>query len=84
LAAAVGVHPVHLARVFRKFHACSVGDYVRQLRIEYASRQLATTDQPLANIALAAGFADQSHFSRTFKQHTRMLPTEFRKLLRER
>lgn len=84
LAAAVGVHTVHLARVFRKFYGCSIGDYVRQLRIEFASRELATTDLPLAEIAAAAGFADQSHFSRTFKQHTRLLPTEFRNLFRPR
>ena len=84
LAAVVGVHTVHLARVFRKFHGCSIGDYVRQLRIEFASRELATTAHSLADIASAAGFADQSHFSRTFKQHTRLLPTEFRNLLRAR
>lgn len=84
LAAAVGVHAVHLARVFRRFHGCSVGEYVRRLRIEFASRQLAASDLSLADIAAAAGFADQSHFSRTFKQHTRLLPTEFRKLFRAR
>ena len=84
LAAAVGVHEVHLARVFRKFHGCTVGEYVRQLRIEYASRQLSTTDDGLADIACAAGFSDQSHFSRTFKSHTVMLPTEFRAIFRSR
>ena len=84
LAAEVGVHTVHLARVFRKFHGCSIGDYVRQLRVDFASRELATTDVPLADIAAAAGFADQSHFSRTFKQHTRLQPTEFRNMFRSR
>lgn len=84
LAAAVGVHAVHLARVFRKFHGCTVGEYVRQLRIEYASRQLSTTDEALAEIAANAGFADQSHFSRTFKQQTGMLPTEFRAIFNSR
>ena len=84
LAAVAGVHTVHLARVFRKFHGRTVGDYVRQLRIEYASRQLSTTDVSLVEIALAAGFSDQSHFSRTFKSHTRMLPSEFRAIFRPR
>lgn len=84
LAAAVGVHTVHLARVFRRFYGCSIGDYLRQLRVEFASRELATTDVPLADIAAAAGFADQSHFSRTFKQHTRLQPTEFRNMFRSR
>jgi AraC family transcriptional regulator len=84
LAATVGVHEVHLARVFRKFHGCTVGDYVRRLRVEYASRQLSTTDDALADIASTAGFSDQSHFSRTFKRHTGMMPTEFRALFRSR
>jgi len=84
LAAAANVHTVHLARVFRKFHGCTVGDYIRQLRIEYASRRLLTTDESLVEIALAAGFSDQSHFSRTFKSHTRMQPSEFRAIFRQR
>jgi len=84
LAAAANVHTVHLARVFRKFHGCTVGDYIRQLRIEYASQRLSSTDDSLVEIALAAGFSDQSHFSRTFKSHTRMLPSEFRAIFRPR
>jgi len=84
IAAAAGVHTVHLARVFRKFNGCTIGDYVRQLRIEYASRLLSTTETSLAEIALAAGFSDQSHFSRTFKSHTKMLPSEFRAIFRAR
>ncbi|MCI0490679.1 MAG: AraC family transcriptional regulator [Blastocatellia bacterium] len=82
LAESVGVHTVHLARVFRQFHQCTVGEYVRQLRIEFASRQLSTSDTPLVEIASAAGFSDQSHFSRTFKRHTGLLPTEFRHIFR--
>lgn len=82
LAKSVGVHAVHLARVFRQFHRCSVGEYVRRLRIEFASRQLSGSDTPLVDIASAAGFSDQSHFSRTFKQYTGMLPTEFRDAFR--
>jgi len=84
LAAPAGVHAVHLARVFRRFHGCTVGDYVRQLRIEYASQRLSTTDDSLVEIALAAGFSDQSHFSRVFKRHTGILPSNFRAIFRPR
>ena len=35
MAEAVGVHPVHLARTFRRFYHCTIGDYVRQLRVEF-------------------------------------------------
>ncbi|MEW6125899.1 MAG: AraC family transcriptional regulator [Acidobacteriota bacterium] len=82
LAGSAGVHAVHLARSFRKFHHCTIGDYVRELRIEYASRQLSYTDKPLAEIAALAGFADQSHFSRLFKRQTGMLPKAYRNTFR--
>jgi AraC family transcriptional regulator len=78
IAGSVGVHPAHLARVFRELHGCTVGDYVRRLRIEYACHCLRTSDTALATIALAAGFADQSHFSRVFKRQTGVSPAVFR------
>jgi len=84
LARDAGIHAVHLARVFRKFNRCTVGEYVRRLRVEYASRQLSTSDAPLSEVASAAGFADQSHFSRVFKRHMGMLPTQFRAAFRPR
>jgi AraC family transcriptional regulator len=78
LSESAGVHAVHLARTFRKFHHCTIGDYVRNLRIEHASHKLSCTDASLAEIAADSGFADQSHFSRTFKRCTGMLPSQFR------
>jgi AraC family transcriptional regulator len=84
VAAAVDIHPVQLARVFRKFFGCSPGDYVRHLRIDFACRQLAEARQPIVEIALAAGFASQAHFSRVFKARTGMTPTEFRAAHRHR
>ena len=73
----VGVHPVHLARTFRRCYQTTFGGYVRQLRIEFARRELAGSSS-LAAIASAAGFCDQSHFSRSFKQYTGMTPAEYR------
>jgi AraC family transcriptional regulator len=84
IAASAGVHPAHLSRVFRRFHGCTLGEHVRKLRIAFASRQLTTSDSSLAEIALAAGFADQSHFSNTFKRHTGLSPAAFRTLARPR
>ena len=74
IAASAAVHPVHLVRTFRRFHQSTVGEHLRRLRIEFASQQLADTDAPLADIALASGFADQSHFTRTFKRLTGLTP----------
>jgi AraC family transcriptional regulator len=81
LARSVGVHPVTLARAFRQAFGCTVGEYVRHLRIERSAHQLAATGLSLAEIALAAGFSDQSHFSNAFRQHTGLSPSKFRKAL---
>lgn len=81
LAESVGVHPVTLARAFRRAFGCTVGEYIRSLRIERATRQLADTDVSLAEIALTAGFSDQSHFSNLFRQHTGLSPFRFRRAI---
>lgn len=82
LARSVGVHPVTLARAFRRSFGCTVGEYVRRLRIEHAARQLADTEVSLAEIALAAGFSDQSHFSNLFRRQTGLSPFQFRRAVR--
>jgi AraC family transcriptional regulator len=82
LAESVGVHPVTLARSFRRVFGCTVGEYVRRLRIERATHHLAETDLSLAEIALTAGFSDQSHFSNLFRQHTGLSPSRFRNAVR--
>jgi AraC family transcriptional regulator len=82
IAEAVGVHPVYLAGVFRQYYHCSVGEYARRLRIEFASRELSQTEAPLADVALAAGFAHQAHFSRTFKRLTGLTPAQYRSAFR--
>jgi AraC family transcriptional regulator len=84
LADEVGVHPLHLARAFRRKYGCSVGEYVRRLRVEFACRQLARPGRSLVEIALEAGFCDQSQFCRVFKRHVGMTPSQFRREGRER
>jgi AraC family transcriptional regulator len=80
----VGVHPVHLARTFRRVHQMTFAGYVRQVRIEFARRELTVSGAPLGDIAVAAGFCDQSHFSRLFKRYTGQTPAEYRLALQAR
>jgi AraC family transcriptional regulator len=74
----VGAHPVHVAQVFRRYQGCTIGEYRRKMRVDFACRELATGDAPLAHIAAESGFADQSHFARTFKALTRISPSQYR------
>ena len=78
LAATAGVHRAHLARAFRRHYGCTIGDFVRRRRIADACHRLSMTDTPLSDIALDAGFADQSHFTTTFKRFVGLTPGEFR------
>lgn len=80
IATEVDVHPFHLSRVFRKVHRQSIGEYVQKLRVNYACQQLALPHNDLVTIALSAGFADQSHFSRVFKNVTGITPGAFRQI----
>jgi AraC family transcriptional regulator len=82
LAESVGVHPVTLARAFRQAFGCSVGEYIRRLRIERAAEELAGTELSLAEIAQAAGFSDQSHFSNLFRQYLGLSPSKYRDLVK--
>jgi AraC family transcriptional regulator len=79
----VGVHPVHLAQSFRRFHGCTIGDYVRRMRIDYSCQLLVRSNTSIIDLARAAGFADQSHFSRTFKRAVGIFPSEYRVNARE-
>jgi AraC family transcriptional regulator len=81
LAGAAGVHAGHVARAFRQHYGTTVGGALRDLRVDYAKQRLATA-APLQEIALDAGFADQSHLTRTFRRTTGVTPAAFRRALR--
>jgi AraC family transcriptional regulator len=84
LAAIAGVHPTHLLRTFRRHHGATISNYVRQRRVELARAAVAKGEQPLSAIALDAGFADQSHFTRVFRQAFGETPGQYARSLRGR
>lgn len=84
IAAAVNIHPIHLAREFRRHFKCTIGEYVRRLRVDFASRKLSHSDDSLVMIALSAGFTDQSHLTREFKRTTGFTPHQYRNLFKSR
>lgn len=78
LANEAGVHPVHLARMFRRYYGCTVGEYVRSIRVQQSQQDLLDSNEPIADIAVKNGFADQSHFTRSFKMVTGVTPARYR------
>lgn len=80
LAQLVDIHPSHLVRAFRKRFHTTPGEFVRQLRIEQACQRLRQEPQlSLTELALELGFADQSHFSRTFRKQLGVSPDAYRR-----
>jgi AraC family transcriptional regulator len=78
VAAAAGVTPAHFTRVLWRHEGQTPSLYLRRLRVEWAKEQLLRTDRPLATIAIDAGFADQSHFTRAFARLEGTTPGRFR------
>jgi AraC family transcriptional regulator len=74
VAAEAGVHPVHLARVFRQHHGCSVSEYLRALRLAEAGQLILRQHRSIAEAACEAGFADQAHLCRGFRRAFRFSP----------
>jgi AraC family transcriptional regulator len=81
LAARLSLHPVYLARAFRRHVGCSPTAYRRRARLTRAVARLAS-GVPTSRIAAEAGFADQSHFHRGFHRAMGLAPGRWRALIR--
>lgn len=79
VAAAVGIHPVYLQRVFKERMNMSMMTYLVQYRIQRACRLLCTTRFSIIDIALDCGFTNRQHFTRCFKERKGMTPSEYRR-----
>jgi AraC family transcriptional regulator len=80
LAAALGVPPLQLGRAFRRALGCSPGEMVRRRRVARAEELLREGHLPLADIALASGFADQAQLTKAFRRATGFTPGRYRRL----
>ncbi len=81
LASSLNVDRAHLARSFRAHLGQSVGEYVRAERIRQAIDLLPDRRRTLADIAARCGFADQSHFTRVFRDLQGTTPAQYRRSL---
>lgn len=82
LAALAGLSVHHFARSFRQSIGTSPHRFILQRRIKRAAELLINTGMPLSEIALSVGFNEASHFSRSFRDHEGLAPSEFRRLHR--
>lgn len=78
MAGQVGLSPLYLARTFKRAFGRPPHTYVTERRIERAKRLLLSTDLPIAEVALATGFADQSHFTEAFRKLVGTPPGRYR------
>ncbi|MFC4306661.1 AraC family transcriptional regulator [Cohnella boryungensis] len=74
----VGYSESHFCLIFKKVFGESPHHYLVRMRIMKAKELLRTTELHLEVIAQYCGFANASHFSKTFKLHADMTPTQFR------
>lgn len=72
------VHPVHLSKYFPKYFNCSLGEFIRRIKVEQSAILLADQKLSLTEISYQCGFSDQSHFIRLFKKHTGITPLQYR------
>jgi AraC-like DNA-binding protein len=80
LAAAAGLSPAHLVRAFGRAVGMPPHRYQTWLRIERAKRLLVTDDIAIGTVALAVGFHDHPHFSRTFRRWVGVAPSRYRQV----
>ncbi|MDI4634275.1 helix-turn-helix transcriptional regulator [Pelomonas sp. V22] len=78
LAGELGVHPVYLARAFRRHFRCSPGEFARSSRLHRAAALLSRSRRSLVDVALDCGFFDQAHLARSFRAGFGMTPGDYR------
>ncbi|PCC68145.1 AraC-type DNA-binding protein [Nannocystis exedens] len=78
LARELGLNPAWLAQAYRAAIGEGIGETVRRKRVELATSLLRGSDAPAAEIAVAAGFCDQSHMIRAFRSLIGRTPSQVR------
>jgi AraC family transcriptional regulator, arabinose operon regulatory protein len=78
LAGLARLSPSHFAALFRRATGTGVLQYQTRLRMSRARELLDTTDQPIAEIARALGYADPFYFSRQFRSIHGVSPSDYR------
>ncbi|NJM09185.1 helix-turn-helix domain-containing protein [Candidatus Gracilibacteria bacterium] len=82
IAASVGLHPHYAMQLFRDAYGMSLLAYLTQYRVAHAQQLLATSDESVLTVGLAAGFGSASRFYGAFKAACGMSPAAYRASLK--
>lgn len=83
LAAKAGMSQAQMDRRMRRAFRLTTAHFIRKSRIEHAARLLTETGEPIVDIALASGYADQSSFTRQFHSAVGQPPAAYRAIHRK-
>ncbi len=78
IAGYVGIDRSYLTNIFKTVTNLSPQEYLLRYRMEQAKVLLSQTEKKVGEIALQIGYSDPMAFSKMFKKHTGISPTEFR------
>lgn len=79
VASACGLSRTHFTRAFRQTTGTTPHRWVQQFKVDRVKQMLRGTALPIAEVAAACGFADQSHLTRTFRQWVGLTPAAWRR-----
>jgi AraC family transcriptional regulator len=80
LSTVLNVNPITISKHFPRYFGCTLSEYLRRMKINRSLSLIKSNESNLTEIGFQCGFADQSHFIRTFKSQTGFLPKQFQKL----
>lgn len=80
IAAHIGISRGYLTRLIKEATGMSPQEYLISLRMDHASRQLRHSPDPIRDVAQACGYSDSLAFSKAFKQHFGMSPSEYHRM----
>src|SRR5262245_39583665 len=78
IAREIQVDPIYLGKTYKHFEGESLGETRNRLRLQFVCTELIHADRSLTDIALAAGFSDQSHMTREFRRTYGLTPGVYR------
>ena len=78
-----GYSPTYLSRMFRKYAEINYKEYIQGIRLEYAYRELISSDTMVEEIAEHSGFADGRAFAKAFRKKYGVRPSDFRKMRKQ-